>query len=236
MIVARLLTKAYARKAVLNGMSFEARPGEITLLVGPNGAGKSTTLKAIAGLLRPDGGAASIMGLDIVRETVAAQRQLAFLPQAPSFHPRFTCAQIVDFYGRLRGVGKEAQEEALAAVGLTEAARQPTGVLSGGMRQRLGLGLLLLPNAPALILDEPGVSLDPNWRRRLQGLLRAEAARGKTILICTHLIAEWNGIAHRCLLCRQGVVERGLDPANLSGEFGEAQGWETRPQDLRGVP
>lgn len=233
MIVVRSLTKSFGRRPVLNGVTFEARPGEIALLVGPNGAGKSTTLKAIAGLIRPDSGSATLLGRDIVKETVAAQRNLAFLPQSPAFHPRFTCAEVLQFYGRLRGVAPSSQAEALALVGLTEMAHQPTGALSGGMRQRLGLALLLLPDAPVLILDEPGVSLDPDWRRRLQRILQVEAQRGKTILVCTHLIAEWNNVADRCLLCRQGAIERPLDSAHLPEEFGEAEGWPTLPQDCR---
>ena len=219
MIVAQGLTKSYRHKKVLRGVSFTARSGEITLLVGPNGAGKSTTLKLLTGLARADGGEAFIAGKDIIHEKLAAQRQLSFLPQTPNFHPRFTCAQIVDFYARLRGIERPQRETALEAAGLREVAHEQTRTLSGGMRQRLGLALLLLPDAPVLLLDEPGISLDPAWRRRLQGILHAEAHRGKTVLVTTHLIAEWNNVAHRCLLCRDGVVERELDPANLPGDF-----------------
>lgn len=221
MIAATGLTKSYRRKKVLRGMTFIAQPGKITLLVGPNGAGKSTTLKLLTGLARADGGEAFIAGRDIIHEKLAAQRQLSFLPQTPSFHPRFTCAHIVDFYARLRGIERPRREAALAAAGLREVAHEQTRTLSGGMRQRLGLALLLLPDAPVLLLDEPGLSLDPAWRRRLQGILHDEARRGKTVLITTHLIAEWNNVAHRCLLCRDGVVERELDPANLPGDFDE---------------
>jgi ABC-type multidrug transport system ATPase subunit len=222
MIVAENLTRSFGRHEVLRGISFTARAGEITLLVGPNGAGKSTTMKVLTGLLRADGGRGLIAGQDIVREKMAAQAKLSFLPQTPSFHPRFTCAQIADFYGRLRGMGRSRREWALATAGLAEAGKKPTGKLSGGMRQRLGLALLLLPDAPVLLLDEPGISLDPGWRRRLQDLLHEEARRGKTVLITTHLIAEWNKVAHRCLLCRDGRIERELDPARLPSDFEEA--------------
>lgn len=221
MIVARALTKSYRRKAVLRGVSFVAQPGEITLLVGPNGAGKSTTLKLLAGLARADGGEASIAGQDILRDKRAAQRQLSFLPQTPAFHPRFTCSEIVGFYAGLRGVPRARREWALAAGGLEAVAHMPTHTLSGGMRQRLGLALLLLPDAPVLLLDEPGLSLDPDWRRRLQAILHQEAQRGKTVVVTTHLIAEWNHVAHRCLLCRDGVIARELDPANLPDDFDE---------------
>ncbi len=221
MIVARQLSKSYRSKTVLRSVSFTARPGEITLLVGPNGAGKSTTLKLLTGLARADSGDASIAGKNIVREKLAAQHHLSFLPQTPSFHPRFTCAQIMDFYARLRAIPRARREAVLEIAGLRHVAHEQTRALSGGMRQRLGVALLLLPDAPVLILDEPGISLDPAWRRRLQGILHDEARRGKTVLVTTHLIAEWNNVAHRCLLCRDGAVERELDPANLPGDFDE---------------
>lgn len=222
MIIATELRKSYRRKQVLYGVSFTARPGEITLLVGPNGAGKSTTMKVLTGLARADGGEAQIAGKDIVREKHAAQTALSFLPQTPNFHPRFTCAQIVDFYARLRGLDRTRRAMALELAGLSDVAGELTHTLSGGMRQRLGLALLLLPDAPVLLLDEPGISLDPAWRRRLQALLHEEARRGKTILITTHLISEWNNVAHRCLLCRDGSIERELDPSNLPGDFDDS--------------
>lgn len=221
MIAADALTKSYGGKGVLRGVTFAARPGEITLLVGPNGAGKSTTMNLLTGLVRADAGHALIAGKDIVREKIAAQRLLSFLPQTPNFHPRFTCGQIVDFYGRLRGVDRPRRAWALEQAGLSDVTREQTRTLSGGMRQRLGLALLLMPDAPVLLLDEPGISLDPGWRRRLQNVLHDEARRGKTVLVATHLIAEWNNVAHRCLLCREGLIERELDPANLPGDFEE---------------
>jgi len=223
MIAAEKLTKAYHHKPVLRGITFTARAGEITLLVGPNGAGKSTTMKVLTGLARADGGEAIIAGKNIVRETIAAQRLLSFLPQSPNFHPRFTCEQIVGFYARLRGIDRRQRDAALAMAGLREVAHEQTRILSGGMRQRLGMALLLLPNAPVLLLDEPGISLDPAWRRRLQIILHEEAHRGKTVLVTTHLIAEWNNVAHRCLLCRDGVIERELDPANLADDVDELE-------------
>lgn len=219
MISAQNLTKSFRKKTVLRGVTFTAQPGEITLLVGPNGAGKSTTMKVLAGLARADAGHALMGDKDIVREKLAAQRLLSFLPQTPNFHAQFTCAQILHFYARLRGVDPARCGWALSQAGLDEAADEQTRTLSGGMRQRLGLALLLLPDAPILLLDEPGLSLDPAWRQRLQSMLRNEAMLGKTILITTHLIAEWNNVAHRCLLCRDGVIERELDPSNLSGGF-----------------
>lgn len=221
MIAISNLTKTYGRKPVLRGISLEARRGEITLMVGPNGAGKSTTVKVLAGLVHPDGGTARVDGFDIVKQRISAQRSLAYLPQRPSFHPKLTCLEVLRFYARLRGIPLPRCEAMLALTGLSEVANEQTHKLSGGMRQRLGIAFLLLADAEALLLDEPGLSLDPGWRKRLQETLHFEAERGKTVLITTHLIAEWNNVAERCLLCRDGVIERELDPTNLPHDFDE---------------
>ena len=93
------------------------------------------------------------------------------------------------------------------------------------MGQRLGLALLLLADAPVLLLDEPGLSLDPGWRTRLQEILREKTASGRAILVTTHLIAEWNGVADRCLLCRDGRIEREIDPNDLPHNFDDDSAW-----------
>ena len=221
MITAQNLTKNYGCQAVLRGLTLQAPVGAITLLVGANGAGKSTTMKVLAGLIRPSGGVVTVDGFDVVTERIKAQRSLAYLPQSPSFHPRLTCVEVLRFYARLRGVVVTRCDAMLELTGLSEVARVRTGKLSGGMRQRLGLALLLLADAPVLLLDEPGLSLDPAWRKRLQETLHFEAQRGKTVLVTTHLIAEWNNVADRCLLCGDGVIERELDPTDLPHDFDE---------------
>ena len=219
MIAVDRLTKSYGAKEVLRGVTFRAEPGAITLLVGPNGAGKSTTLKVLAGLIRPSSGLAKLSGFDVATDRINAQSRLAYMPQSPSFHSRLSCLEVLRFYARLRGVLRSRCEAMLELSGLTDAAHTYTGKLSGGMRQRLGLALLLLADAPILLLDEPGLSLDPAWRKRLQETLHFEAERGKTVLVTTHLIAEWNNVADRCLLCRDGVIERELDPTDLPQNF-----------------
>ena len=231
MIFTENLTKSYRGNAVLSGLSLEARPGEITLLVGPNGAGKTTAMKILAGLVRPDSGHARIDRFDIVEQRIRAQRLLAYLPQNPNFHPRLTCAEILRFYARLHDVALSRCQPMLELAGLTEFERTRTGALSGGMRQRLGLALLLLPDTSVLLLDEPGLSLDPGWRQRLQDILRLDAGRGKTVLVTTHLIREWNNVAHRCLLCRFGKIERELDPKDLPHTFDEPQTMAFHPAE-----
>ena len=230
MIDARHIVKNYGRKLVLRGISLQAQPKQITLMVGPNGASKSTTIKVLAGLIRPNSGSAEVNGFDIVHETIGAQRATAYLPQRPSFHPKLTCLDVLRFYAGLRGVPVSRCEAMLQLTGLGEVAKVRTEKLSGGMRQLLGIAFPLLADAPVLLLDEPGLSLDPGWRKWLQQKLRFEAERGKAILVTTHLIAEWNNVADRCLLCRDGIIERELDPRNLPNDFDEIDSSANRPE------
>ena len=230
MISTENLTKRFGRKTILHGISLRADAKQITLMVGPNGAGKSTTIKVLAGLIRPNSGTAHVNGFDIIKRRIAAQRSTAYLPQRPSFHPKLTCLEVLRFYAGLRGVPVSRCEAMLQLAGLGDAARMHTEKLSGGMRQLLGVAFLLLADAPVLLLDEPGLSLDPGWRKWLQQKLRFEAERGKTILVTTHLIAEWNDVADRCLLCRHGVIERELDPRNLPDDFDEIDSSTKRPE------
>ena len=230
MISAQNLTKSFGRKAILRGISLRADTNQITLMVGPNGAGKSTTVKVLAGLIRPNSGTARVNGFDVVQQRIAAQRATAYLPQRPSFHPKLTCLEVLRFYAGLRGVPPSRCEAMLQLTGLGDVARMRTEKLSGGMRQLLGVAFLLLADAPVLLLDEPGLSLDPGWRKWLLQKLRFEAERGKTILVTTHLIAEWNDVADRCLLCRDGIIERELDPRNLPDDFDEIDPSANRPE------
>ena len=219
MIIARQLTKHFGKQSVLQSLSFSAEPGKLTLLLGVNGAGKTTTLRILSGLARPDSGDAVISGHSIVTDRVRAQSHLSSLPQTVAFHPRLSCEAILLFYARLRGIDFARVRPLLERVGLGSHARKPTGQLSGGLRQRLGLCVLLLPDAPVLLLDEPGLSLDPEWRNQLQGLLQLEARAGKTVLVTTHLLGEWEGVADRALMIgREGSV-REINPCALREAF-----------------
>jgi ABC-2 type transport system ATP-binding protein len=219
MILARNLRKSFGARSVLAGLDVAAEPGAVTLLVGANGAGKTTTLRLLAGLAEADGGTIAIAGHDLARDRQAALAHLSFLPQGPRFHPRLSAMQVAKFYARLRGREDHAVADALEAWGLSEFAHVPTAKLSGGLRQRLALAVFTLADAPVLLLDEPGLSLDPEWRGRLQDFLAAEAARGCTVLIATHLLGEWEGRADRCLLIENGRAAGELPPDRLREAF-----------------
>lgn len=206
MIEAQELHKSFGEKTVLDGASFAVEKGTIAALVGPNGSGKTTTLHLLAGLATPDRGTARIDGIDVVQNRQAAQARLAFLPQDVRFHDALTPRQVLRFYADLRGAGTGRIDEALRRVDLTAAAEKPCGTLSGGMRQRLGLALFALAEADVLLLDEPALSLDPDWRRHLMQWLRDCADTGATVLMATHLLEVWTSVVDRVLTCTDGTV------------------------------
>jgi ABC-type multidrug transport system ATPase subunit len=214
MIDATDLHKSFGAKSVLSGASFSVEGGTVAALVGPNGSGKTTTLHLLAGLASPDAGTAQIGGVDVVRDRSAAQAQLAFLPQDVRFHDALTPREVLRFYADLRGADADRIGTALQCVDLTAAAEQPCGTLSGGMRQRLGLALLILADADVLLLDEPGLSLDPTWRRALVQWLRNCADTGATVLMATHLLEIWRPAVDHVLTCADGVIRAEDAPSN----------------------
>ena len=208
MIEVRQIGKAFGRQVVLRGLDLTAPRGAVSLLLGDNGAGKTTLLRIVAGLSRPDAGYIRLNGYDLQASPRNALAQLSFLPQAPRFHARLTTRQVLHYYARLRNRSTDEAEEELARWALTEHARHRTADLSGGLRQRLALAICALARAPLFVLDEPGLSLDPHWRARLQEFLAEEAARGATVLVATHLLGEWEGRADRAFVLEHGAVAR----------------------------
>ncbi|MFB6277999.1 MAG: ABC transporter ATP-binding protein [Salinibacter sp.] len=221
------LHKSFGDTAVLRGASFSAAPGTMTALVGANGSGKTTTLHVLAGLTAPDAGTARVDGVDVTTDRSAAQERLVFLPQDVRFHEALTPRQVLRFYAGLR---PDPREEAsrppsrmrdapahrldplLDQVALADAAGDPCGTLSGGMRQRLGIAVLELADAPVLLLDEPALSLDPEWRTFLMERLRARADAGAAVLLATHLVDVWGPLADQVLRCDNGGM-REVEPS-----------------------
>jgi ABC-2 type transport system ATP-binding protein len=218
------VTKQFGRREVLRGLDMQIPSDAVTLLVGSNGAGKTTLLRAICGLCIPDEGTVTIAGYNIAADRMRALSQLAFLPQAPRFHPRLTTLQAARYYGQLRGQTDTEVQDELERWGLLEHLHTTTNHLSGGLRQRLSLAIFAIARAPINVLDEPGLSLDPEWRQRLQGHLAERARSGATVLVATHLLAEWEGKVDRCILLEAGRVSTALDPNRLRAEFEAHEG------------
>jgi ABC-type multidrug transport system ATPase subunit len=211
MIRVESLTKRYGAITAVDDLSFEVEPGETFALIGPNGAGKTTTLKILLGLARPDAGRAAI-GPDALAPTdPRARAELGYVPQRVEFPPGRSVAEVLGFFAELRGLAGDAVKRALERVGLAEHAARRASELSGGYTQRLSLAQALLGDPALLVLDEPTASLDPEATWEFRSLLERLRREGKTILLCSHLLAEVERVADRVLILvagRRAALER----------------------------
>jgi len=203
------------RVVAVHDLSLRVEKGEVYGLLGPNGSGKSTTLKILLGLVTATSGETRVFGED--SSAVRSRRDVGFLPENPYFYKFLTGAETVRFFGKLSGMsgdGLEARvEELLELVGLTDAAARRVGSYSKGMLQRIGLAQALVQDPGLLVLDEPTAGVDPVGSREIRDLILELKARGKTVLLCSHLLSQVQevcdrvGILARGRLVREGRVE-----------------------------
>lgn len=185
MIDIRNLTKRYGKRVALANVSLTVRPGIVTLLLGANGAGKSTLLRCLLGITDYEG-SISVDGFDPISDGCAVRSAIGYMPQSGGLHGDLTVVDTMRLYARIRGTPESRGETLLREAGLEANFDTLVGELSGGMRQRLGFALALLPDPAILVLDEPGSSLDLASRRWLAGRLRAAADEGRTVIVSTH--------------------------------------------------
>jgi ABC-2 type transport system ATP-binding protein len=185
----RDLSKHFGGVAAVNDLSFDIEPGRVTGFLGPNGAGKSTTLRALLGLVQPSSGAATFGGLRYDELDEPSARVGAVLEDA-SFHPGRSARNHLRVLAITGNHPPHRVEEVLSAVGLSDAADRRVKGYSMGMRQRLAIAAALLGDPQVLILDEPNNGLDPPGIIWLRGLMREQAADGRTVLISSHVLAE----------------------------------------------
>ena len=206
------LTKDFAlglrgvRLRAVDNLSLTITPGEIFGLLGPNGSGKSTTIKVILGLLRPTAGTCHVFGVS--SERVEARLAVGYLPEAPNFYRFLTGRELVTFYGRICGLTRALLgarvAEVIAWVGLAEAADRRIGTYSKGMLQRIGLAQALVHDPQLVILDEPTAGVDPIGAAMITELIRELKARGKTVLITSHLLAQIEEVCDRVAILDKG--------------------------------
>ncbi len=200
------LTKRFGKFTAVDDLSFEVRPQEAVALWGPNGAGKTTAIKCLLGLLAYEG-RIEVNGLDAARAGKAVRRQLGYVPQELSFYDDMSTLDMAEFYARLKKVSVARAQEVIAQVGLAGHERKPVGALSGGMKQRLALGLALLADPPILVLDEPTSNLDAAAREQFLRLLGEVKAAGKTILFTSHRLEEIEHLGDRVLVLGDGRLQ-----------------------------
>ncbi len=230
------LTKAYGSFVAVEALDLEVRPGEVVGLLGPNGAGKSTALRMLLGFLRPSAGRASIAGHDCWHDGAAARRHVGYLPGELRLYENLTGRQLVTFLCDLRGVDPAGRIDRLAAAFDIDVAR-PIAHLSSGMKRKVALLQVLLPEAPLLILDEPTNTLDPNMRDELLGQLRVARDRGQAVLFSSHVLAEVEQVCDRVAILQRGRLVHVQAMAALQSERRVRARLErpAAPPDLPGV-
>ena len=214
-IVARGLTKRFGSVTAVEALSFEVVPGRVTGFVGPNGAGKSTTLRMLLGLVEPDEGTATVLGMpyaSLERPMTAVGAVL----EVQSFHPLRTGRNHLRVLAAASGIDDARVDAVLDLVDLGDAARRKAGRYSLGMRQRLGLAGALLGDPSVLILDEPANGLDPHGIRWLRTMLRRVADEGKAVLVSSHLLAEMAQVADDVIVIDRGRLLRRGDIDELT--------------------
>ena len=190
------LTKRFGGKVVVDNFSMQVKRGQIYGFLGPNGSGKTTTIRMLCGLLTPDGGRGTCLGLDIVTGSALIKRQVGYMTQRFSLYEDLSIAENLEFIARVYGVPERSRkvDEALERLGLTSRRKQLAGTLSGGWKQRLALAACLLHDPRLLLLDEPTAGVDPSARRDFWEHIHDLAHEGITVLVSTHYMDE----AERC--------------------------------------
>ena len=208
------LTKVYAdfwgraRVKALDNLDLEVRPGEVFGLLGPNGSGKTTTIKLLLGLMKPTSGDAFIFGGDPYDRAV--KHRIGYLPEETYLYRFLDAEETLRFFGGLFGLSREiirSRSEALISlVGLDHARRRRLGEYSKGMARRLGLAQALINDPDLVVLDEPTSGLDPIGSAEVKELILRLKKQGKTVLLCSHLLADVEDVCDRIAILHQGVL------------------------------
>ena len=219
MISFHAFKKRYGTLTAVESLDLEIAAGEVVALLGPNGSGKTTCLKAAAGLISPTSGEVRLAGRPA--GDPAAREVLSFLPQRVSFPDALSGREVLEFYRALRGVSVPRVDAVLRFASLNGAGERAVGHYSGGMVQRLGLAVAMLPDAPVLLLDEPTAALDPDGLCAFYGLVTRRRAEGKTVLFTSHHLGDVERLADRFAVLVGGRLVATLTASELQDRLAE---------------
>ncbi|WP_117215401.1 ABC transporter ATP-binding protein [Allorhizocola rhizosphaerae] len=204
------LIKNFGRTRALDGLDLTVTRGEVHGFLGPNGAGKTTTIRVLLGLLRADGGTATLLGGDPWRDAVALHRRLAYVPGDVTLWPNLSGGEVIDLLGRLRGgLNPKRRKELLERFDLDP--RKKGRAYSKGNRQKVGLIAALASDVELMLLDEPTSGLDPLMEEVFRQVITEEVrGNGRTVLLSSHILSEVEALCDRVSIIRQGrIVETG---------------------------
>ena len=221
MISYRAFTKRFGAHRAVESLTLEVARGEVVALLGPNGSGKTTTLKAAAGLILPTSGEVTLGDPPRPSSEPAARRVLSYLPQKVSFPDALTGNEVVEFYRELRGAPAERSLSVLRFASLNGAGERTVGTYSGGMVQRLGLAVAMLPEAPVFLLDEPTAALDPDGLCAFYGLVEHAREDGRAVLFTSHQLGDVERLADRFAVLVEGRLVASLTAPELKDRLAE---------------
>ncbi len=215
MIHVERLTKTYSDLqrgtiVALNGLTFEARPGEIYGLLGPNGAGKTTALRILSTTLKPTGGRATVNGFDVLTQPSQVRRQIGFVSMNTGVYDRMTAWEMVEYFGRLYGLEddelKDRMEELFERLQMNEFRDLLGSKMSSGMKQKVSIARALVHDPPVLIFDEPTTGLDVLVARALLETIVQLRDHGKCIVFSTHIMREVEKLCNRISILHHGCM------------------------------
>ncbi|HVW23338.1 MAG TPA: ABC transporter ATP-binding protein [Candidatus Saccharimonadales bacterium] len=213
------LSKRYGRSKVyaLQDLTLQVKPGEVYGFLGPNGAGKSTTIRTLMNFIQPTSGAATILGYDIVRDSVAIKQQVGYLSSDMAMYPKMTGDQFLRYMGELRGGDNRAYQRELMKR-LKADGRKRLGDLSRGNRQKFAIVQAFMSQPDILILDEPSSGLDPLMQETFYALLREAKDRGAAVFMSSHILSEVQKVCDRVGIIRDGQLIAERDIAEMVQE------------------
>lgn len=203
------LRKRYDDVEALRGVDLQVGRGEFFGLLGPNGAGKSTLISILAGLVRPSGGSASVLGHDVIRHYRDARRNLGVVPQELVYDPFFSVREILRLQAGYFGFGRQAWpwvDELLERLELSGKADTNMQKLSGGMKRRVLIAMALVHRPPVLVLDEPTAGVDVELRQILWRFVSELHSQGHTIVLTTHYLEEAEALCDRIAILNHGEL------------------------------
>jgi ABC-2 type transport system ATP-binding protein len=209
----------------VDGLTFEVPRGTVTVLLGPNGAGKTTVVRLVTGALQVDAGAVRTLGLDpdVAAEGTAVRRHCGVVPARPALYDRLSGTDNLRYAAELFGVEPSIMDERIAEAAarfeIADALAHRVGGYSTGMRARLALARAVLHDPDLLLLDEPTAGLDPESARAVLGLIDEMAEGGKTVVMCTHLLLEAEGLADQVVVMDDGRAMVAGSPAELTRRY-----------------